>query len=28
MQMAAYLQREIAVRLANGNLNPATTPPR
>src|SRR5262245_20547179 len=28
MQMASYLQREIAVRLASGNLNPASTPPR
>jgi hypothetical protein len=28
MQMAAYLQREIAVRLASGNLTPTSTPPR
>ena len=28
MQMAAYLQREIAVRLASGKLGPASTPPR
>jgi len=28
MQMASYLQTEIAVRLASGNLSPASTPPR
>ena len=28
MQMAAYLEKEIAVRLASGNLSPASTPPR
>jgi len=28
MQMASYLQTEIAVRLASGNLSPTSTPPR
>ncbi|MEY2408858.1 MAG: hypothetical protein QOF48_1528 [Verrucomicrobiota bacterium] len=27
-QMAAYLEKEIAVRLASGNLNPTTPPKR
>jgi hypothetical protein len=28
MQMATYLEKEIAVRLASGNLSPTSTPPR
>ena len=28
MQMAAYLEKEIAVRLASGNLSPASSAPR
>ena len=28
MQMAAYLEKEIAVRLASGNLNTSGSPPR
>lgn len=28
MQMAAYLEKEIAVRLASGNLSPAAVTPR
>ncbi len=28
MQLASYLEKEIAVRLASGNLSPVSSPPR